>query len=182
MRQVSDELLIEAVRNSTCISQIVMNLDLPFNTIYTRYVREQIERLKLSTCHFGRKRKHTYVFRICPVCQTEFETPINHRDEKTTCSHKCANTYFRTGKNHPNYKDDVKYQTLCWRYHKKECIICGENRVVAAHHYNENHHDNRPENFVPLCPTHHQYWHSGYRHLIQDRVEQYVLNFQRHGE
>ena len=179
MWSVTRESFVEAVRNANCISRVVTNLGLPFNTQHTKYVRELIKQLELDTSHFRRKRKHTYVSRECPVCHNIFETPINHRDEKTTCSRKCANTYFRSGPEHPNYKDDAKYNVTCWRFHKKECVICGENLVVAVHHYNGDHDDDRPENMVPLCPTHHQYWHSKHRHVIEERVNTYVENFIR---
>lgn len=59
----------------------------------------------------------------------------------------------------------------------KKCIVCGEMRIVEAHHYNGVHKDNRPENFAPLCLTHHQYWHSAYRYLIQEQVDEYVKKF-----
>ena len=49
-----------------------------------------------------------------------------------------------------------------------------ENNIVAVHHVNENHMDNRPENLVPLCPTHHQYMHSRHKVLIENVVEEYI--------
>jgi len=33
-------------------------------------------------------------------------------------------------------------------------------KIVAVHHINHNHSDNRPENLVPLCPNHHEMLHS----------------------
>lgn len=70
----------------------------------------------------------------------------------------------------------IQYRTICWAHHEKKCCICGEENVVEAHHYDEDHNNNTPENFVPLCPTHHQYWHSGFRHLIEADVNQYVID------
>ena len=51
--------------------------------------------------------------------------------------------------------------------------------IVAVHHYNGNHDDDRIENLVPLCPTHHQYVHSKYKHLVQDTIDRYVEEFIR---
>ena len=75
----------------------------------------------------------------------------------------------------------TRYTTICWKEHKKECIVCGENKIVAVHHYNENHDDNRIENLVPLCPTHHQYMHSRYaeeiKHIVDNYVNTFILRF-----
>jgi hypothetical protein len=37
--------------------------------------------------------------------------------------------------------------------------------------------NNNPENLIPMCATHHVYWHSKHRHLIKDRVEKYRNEF-----
>lgn len=110
---------------------------------------------------------------LCNVC----EEPIkNYKTSKGTCSRSCANTYFKRGENNGNWSGNV-YQTICWQYHKKECVVCKEDKIVAVHHMNENHNDNRPENLVPLCPTHHQYFHSRYKNEVIDIVTKYVYNF-----
>jgi hypothetical protein len=106
----------------------------------------------------------------CPVCK------IMHSKGGVTCSYACSNTHFRSGVNNPNWSDD-SYQTTCWHHHGKKCLVCGEEKIVAVHHVNENHNDNRPENLVPLCPTHHQYVHSKYKDEIQPIVESYVKKF-----
>jgi hypothetical protein len=69
------------------------------------------------------------------------------------------------------------YRSICWQHHKKECVVCKEDKIVTVHHMNEDHNDNRPENLVPLCPTHHQYLHSRYRKEIIDIVEDYVYKY-----
>lgn len=125
-----------------------------------------------------RKRKLRYERKIkeCPICGIEFETIINHKHEKITCSHKCANTYFRSGKDNPNWKDST-YRSTCFQYHKKECIICGENKIVAVHHYDENPKNNSIDNLIPLCPTHHQYVHSKYKNEVISKIDEYRKNF-----
>lgn len=52
--------------------------------------------------------------------------------------------------------------------------MCKENLVVEVHHMDENHENNDIKNLVPLCPTHHQYWHSKYRYLIEEQVMIYT--------
>lgn len=122
------------------------------------------------------------VKRTCPVCDQEFDTyQSGDRYGKTTCSYSCANTFFRSGEQNGAYKCNrvKKYQEICFEHHKYECVICGENLIVAVHHYNHDHNDNRPENLVPMCQTHHQYMHSRHRHLIEQRVDTYVEQFVR---
>ena len=69
------------------------------------------------------------------------------------------------------------HQQLCFKHHPHKCCVCGEEKIVAVHHYDGNHYNNDPVNLVPLCPTHHSYWHSKFRNLIQDKVDEYVKNF-----
>ena len=109
----------------------------------------------------------------CPVCNK------NHHKNGITCSYSCSNTFFRSGKNNPNWKKDKvnNYREICFKKHGKQCIVCQEKKIVAVHHINEDHSDNRPENLVPLCPTHHQYVHSKYRSEIVPLIENYIKNF-----
>ena len=115
--------------------------------------------------------------KICPVCKKEYTK------DGETCSYSCSNTYFRhRNKGGFQYKTDEhliennRYRDLCFRHHGKACIVCGENKIVAAHHINEDHDDNRPENLVPLCPTHHQYVHSRYKDEVMPYIEQFLSN------
>lgn len=104
----------------------------------------------------------------CPVCSELFA------GKSVTCGYSCSNTYFKKVRN----KDErLGYQALCFRYHDKKCLVCGEEKIVAAHHVNENHEDNRPENLVPLCPTHHQYVHSRYKDEVQPFIDSYLTEF-----
>jgi hypothetical protein len=77
---------------------------------------------------------------------------------------------------------DIKtahYRDICFHYHDKCCVICGERRIVEVHHLNEDHSDNRPENLIALCPTHHQYWHSKEKDLVLPQVEQYIKRWRK---
>lgn len=91
------------------------------------------------------------------------------------CSRSCANSVGGKAKAEKHHHDEVaRYRTVAWRHHERKCLVCNEQNVVAVHHLNENHKDNRPENLVPLCPTHHQYVHSRFKHLICEQVDKYV--------
>lgn len=109
----------------------------------------------------------------CPVCGTEFTT--NEKENKTTCGYRCANTYFRSGKNNPNWKG-TQYRTIMKEHHKMECVVCGEDKIVTCHHYDENHNNNEPSNLIPLCPTHHQYVHSRYKDEVIGIIDEYRKN------
>lgn len=106
----------------------------------------------------------------------ECNLPIkNYKTSKGTCSHSCSNKHFRKLRNKPeNYS---RYTTICWEYHEKKCVVCGEEKIVAVHHYDENHNNDAPENLVPLCPTHHQYVHSRYEDEVIDKIDKYVVQF-----
>lgn len=114
----------------------------------------------------------------CPICGTKFTTGKDSPREKITCSHSCANSYFRSGVNNPNWKEH-SYRTTCFHFHKKECIVCGEDKIVEVHHLDENNKNNSPNNLIPLCPTHHQYWHSRYKEEIEQIVIDYITEFNR---
>ena len=109
--------------------------------------------------------------KLCPVCKEKIKNLVS-----TTCSYSCANTKFRTGESHGNWKSS-SYRSTCFLHHEKECVVCGENKIVAVHHLNENKKDNRPENLIPMCPTHHLYMHSGFKKLIKKDVDEYLTKW-----
>ncbi|NBP01950.1 MAG: hypothetical protein EBU90_17835 [Proteobacteria bacterium] len=112
-------------------------------------------------------------------CQGKKECPVCHKmftGNAITCSHSCSNKHFRTGENNGNWKQDA-YRSTCFNAHEKKCLICGEEKIVAVHHLNENHDDNRAENLIPLCPTHHQYVHSRYADDVLPIIKSYIENY-----
>ena len=126
----------------------------------------------IKSCYLNPKN-----LKLCPIC----DIPIKDYKNNTTCSSKCARIYFED-----KYLEYAKmawsdkektYREICFEYHKKECIICGENIIVAVHHYDHNPNNNKPENLIPLCPTHHIYIHSNSMYLIKECVDEYQSNF-----
>ena len=124
----------------------------------------------------GHSSTHNFVRETvnCPICEKPFERIVGSKRAKTTCSYACSNTFFRSQENNGCFKQN-KFRP--WKHHKKKCVVCGETKIVAVHHYDENHNNNVPENIVPLCPTHHQYWHSKYRELVREQIETYHKKF-----
>ena len=163
------------------VNPILKQLQLGDNGTYRRKLKAFIETNNIDTSHFykfGEKnRKHPKLEIVCPVCGKLFTfTPVPTKKDKVTCSTACANTYFRSGSDNPNWNNDA-YRSTCFLYHKKECVICKESNIVAVHHLDHNDKNNDPSNLVPLCPTHHQYWHSRYRPLVEPIIREYMNNF-----
>ena len=134
---------------------------------------------RLDTTHFDvrkNKRKYEIIEKICPVCGKTFTDKKGYERERTTCSHSCSNTYFRSGENNGNWSEDA-YRTTCFSKHEKKCVVCGESKIVEVHHYDGDHSNNKLENLIPLCPTHHQYCHSKYVIEIKDIINSYRNNF-----
>lgn len=115
------------------------------------------------------------VIQYCLNCNGPIK---NYKFSKGTCSRSCANTYFRSGVDNGNWSGE-RYQTLCFTAHERKCVVCDEGKILAVHHYNENHEDDRIENLVPLCPTHHQYVHSKYKDEVIGKIDKYVEDFIR---
>ena len=93
-------------------------------------LEEYIQKHNLSTAHFVIPKRYLQIEKICPVCDISFRTTTGPK-EKTTCSHSCANTFFRTT------------GTGAWDYRKKaldfygpSCKYCKEPRkhVLQVHH------------------------------------------------
>ena len=148
------------------------------NSKTLKKIRKYVFDHAIDISHFCKKtsRKYEVIEKTCPVCGKTFNTLKNFVKEKITCSHSCANTYFRSGEDHGNWNEDT-YRTTCFAYHDKKCIICGETNIVAVHHYDGNHENNDPKNLIPMCPTHHQYMHSKFRKTLNDIVDEYYNNY-----
>ena len=136
------------------------------NKIECRYCGKKIISRCIDKHEIACKKKE----KKCPVCFKLFYTGND------TCGYSCANTYFRSGSDNPNWKES-QYRSTCFEHHEKKCVICGEDLIVAVHHFNHDADDNSPENLIPMCPTHHQYWHSRYKHLIEEKVIKYHEEF-----
>jgi hypothetical protein len=178
--------MVEIIKNSKTRAEAIKKL-YGFDNGKTRKKFENfIIENEIDVSHLrSREIKYQSVIKLCPVCDVQFETKVGGKEERTTCSYSCSNTFFRSGENNPNWgnfgdsQERNGYRRIGFNYHKKECIICGENKIVTIHHYDNNHQNNEPKNLVPLCPTHHQYVHSRYQNEIQHIIDNYVVNFEK---
>ena len=169
-----------ACSNADSMAQMTRNLGVTYtNGSSNRGITKLIVKYSLDITHFdaGKERRFKYkrIERECPACGDMFETQDGGKAEKKTCSYGCSNTHFRSGENNGSFQNGGKnYRTVCFMNHEKRCIICGEDVIVAVHHYDGNHENNNPKNLVPMCPTHHQYWHSKHKHLVEEKVIAFV--------
>lgn len=178
---LSNEELVKLVRESHSKREVLRLLLLPVNGGSIVTLNERLIKDNIDTSHFvntgaAKNRKYQQIKKVCPVCGNTFVTQEGHKKEKVTCSHSCSNTYFRKGSVY-NTSQLKSYITICFKHHEKKCVVCGEDKIVAVHHYDGNNTNNEPNNLIPLCPTHHSYWHSRYRGEIQEIVEKYKQSF-----
>lgn len=150
------------------------------NGHHYRKLTSYIEDNDIDISHFdggkSKRRKWERIEKECPICGKVFTTRKGHDRETTVCSRGCSNTYFRSGINHPNVNDN-SYRIICFHYHDKNCVVCGEDKIVAVHHYDEDRTNNNPENLIPMCPTHHEYYHSKYKDEVTGYIESFRNNF-----
>jgi hypothetical protein len=142
-------------------------------------IRNFVFNNNIDISHFDvkkKQRKYEIIEKKCPICGKKFTDKKGYKKEKTTCSHSCSNKYFRSGENNGNWREDA-YRTTCFSKHNKKCIICGETKIVEVHHYDGNHSNNKIENLIPLCPTHHRYCHSRYMSEISHVIDSYFKKF-----
>jgi len=178
----------QIVKESISYSEVARKLGYKYiNGIVIKKIKNIISKNNCNYDHFrkGIKSKYQCIQKNCPVCGKIFETLKEHKREKQTCSYACSNTLFRSGPDNGNWKEDGtcrgnSYRSTCFYYHQKKCIICDEKKIVEVHHCDENKKNNSPDNLIPLCPTHHQYFHSRYKYIIEDQINNYINNYIKH--
>ena len=178
--KISDDQFIIAFNSSISKNEILKKLNLPCNGTNQCFVNIKIKNLGLDENILKKNYEEKYfIVKVCPVCKKTFKVSRSARPQ-TTCSYECSNTYFRSGENNGMYNKAKDYATIAFRYHEHKCCICGESLIVHIHHYDGNHLNDEITNFVPLCPTHHQYYHSRFRYLVKDKIDEYHKQFSEH--
>lgn len=176
---IKDNDFIQAFNSSSSKEEIFRKLNLKSGGHSTKYVNKMVEKLGLSFETLKENHFNKYhLKKICPVCGKEFYTDVGEKGRKQECcSYACSNKHFRSGENNGMYHKATRYMTIGFHHHPHKCCVCGEEKIVAIHHYDGNHFNNEPSNLVPLCPTHHCYIHSKYKDEIIDKVNAYVEAF-----
>ena len=116
---------------------------------------------------FGVLTEHT---KQCQCCGEDYIIIAREKTKKFEnsrfCSRSCSN-------NRQEWWNDnaTRYRTIAFQTWKKECVVCGFDKIVVVHHMDENHDNNDIHNLVPLCPNHHEMFHSKYH----DEVEPLIM-------
>lgn len=119
--------IIKIVKDSFSINDCCLKLYGYCNGRTIKKIKKIIEEENLDISHFDsgiKKRKYEKIVKICLICGENFETSIGSRDEKTTCSSRCANFYFQHGRNNPDF-DKEGYKE---RYNKVSKSLKGLGR------------------------------------------------------
>ena|ERR1051326_4699699 len=176
MLNFSKDDLENKVKQSKTFSNVCKLFGKSKNGFYLKYIKNKCKEFGISTEHFHPKKR---ISKICLHCGKPFTCTPYIASIKDYCSQKCGNQ-----KSRGDYKSDDelitenrKYKRICFRFHKRECVVCGEKIAVVVHHYDENKKNDLPENLVPLCANHHTYWHSKYKHLVKEKIDKYVKDF-----
>ena len=177
-RSTTKEELINACVDSNGPAQVLKKLGLSENGACRSYLKKISKQYGVQIPKYEPPRKYELIEKECPVCNKKFKTSKGNKREKVVCSYSCSNTYFRSGENNPNYKDEfdgVKaYRKICFKHHPKKCCVCEFDHIVEVHHMDCNKQNNDPSNLIPLCPNHHRMFHSRYRQLVLPLIEKYI--------
>jgi len=90
------------------------------------------------------------------------ENLLKHFRKQFSVLRACAN-------NRKDWWDNnaTNYRTICFKHWEKKCVVCGFDKIVAVHHMDENKNNNSPNNLIPLCPNHHEMFHSKWRKEVE---------------
>jgi len=102
--------------------------------------------------------------KTCPVCSKIFTGKIYDIKDQITCSIGCANTFFRTNRDNPNYiSGRGSYRKYALTKLGSKCIECGYSNVDAleVHHIDKDRTNNNLSNLEVLCANCHKLTHKG---------------------
>lgn len=152
--------LLSIVDSSISAADVVRKLGYAVKGLLTSKVLDFLNRNEIDYTHFriNGSKKPGYIDKICPVCSKEFTT--YERENNTTCSYSCANTYFRSGSNNPNFTGSLtnrisgrRYRDIAYKVYGKICSKCGYDNALAleVHHKDRNRENNSIDNLEVLC-------------------------------
>jgi hypothetical protein len=170
---------IEIIKSVHSKNELCVVLGYYNNSAGYKKIDDMVSMYGVDISHFDKRyncqnqRKYDVVEKICPICHTPFKTRVGQSKEKTTCSRSCANTFFKHGINNGNFRGN-NYKTICFSFHEYKCAVCDERNIVEVHHLDNDNKNNDVFNLIPMCPTHHQYWHSRFRYMVEPKVITYI--------
>ncbi len=184
--------LQETLRKYPSKKKAFAALGLPYSGTGYRKFKKLVKKYKLDISHFAKNGaviKWPLSTKECPICNTEFTVQKGHPKEKITCSHACANSFFRSGKNNPNYIHgrgsalskiryyNLPYRQICFEVWPYKCCVCPWDINIEVHHLDGDHKNDDQKNLVPLCANHHHMVESRYKKDIELEILQKVEKF-----
>ncbi len=100
-REITRQELELSLEGSVFMSEVFEKLGYSRNP--NDYVRRRVQGL-FDHYNIDNKKalgRNKFDTRCCPVCGKKFK--VRRNESKTTCSRSCANTYFRSGADNPNW-------------------------------------------------------------------------------
>lgn len=159
-------LLLEIVDSVFCVSDVCRKIGYSDRGAYLKIIREYLINNEVDISHFtgNGKPKNLPITKTCPACFKEFTLPYSADHLKqVTCGYSCSNTYFRSGKDNPNYRGEEgnNYRVLAFTHYSKQCALCGfsDERALEVHHIDNNRSNNKLENLKVLCSNCHKIEH-----------------------
>lgn len=129
-----------------------------------------------------RKHKNSKLCK-CAYCGKEIWKTMseinNSKSGNVFCSRSCAtslnNSLYKTKENHPNYINGsgFRYREDAFKVYEHKCLVCGwdeDERILEAHHIDENHRNNDIHNLCLLCPICHRKITLGYYKLVDNKL------------
>lgn len=178
-----DEEIINIIKNSKSLTEVCNKIGKPIGGAYFRWIKTFSKKNNIDLSHFCKKSKYKILSKECPICKKIFQCKNSKKENKTTCSYSCSNSFFRRKNNNGSYIDGrslygTKYRTICIKHYGHKCLLCEWDKNIDVHHINGVHTDNRLENLVPLCPNHHRMTITEkYKKEINELIEYYKHNF-----
>lgn len=156
---ISTELFV-IVDNCISAADVVRKLGYAVKGQLTSKVLDFLIKNDIDYSHFrvNGSKKAAFINKVCPVCSKEFIT--YEKENSTTCGYSCANTYFRSGKNNPNYTGSIgnrisarKYREVAYSTYGKKCNRCAYDNPLAleVHHIDRDRTNNSISNLEVLC-------------------------------
>ncbi len=135
-----------------------------YNTLdYKQKQQAKVDRL------YGPIEEH---IKTCVCCGKDFifkgRLKTKTYENAKFCNISCANNRQSWWNN--NAKN---YRTIAFNKHPRQCSICGFNKIVVVHHIDENKDNNHYSNLIPLCPNHHEMFHSKWKNEVAPLIDEW---------
>ena len=127
------------VLNSNSISDLLKIYNIWDCGTSRKIFKEALFKFNISILHwkwYKKFQKYEQIEKICPVCQTPFQTKKNHPKETYTCSYKCSSIYFKDKRHSKEIckkiSEGVKnyYSSKIKIKHIINCLMCGKEKLT----------------------------------------------------